>query len=74
MEVCIPGSLEIKMYNIQGQPYKATEEDYERAYFSSILRTLYKTECQKMRVYNQVCRCNVLKSFVFSFVPFCFSK
>lgn len=41
IEISIPGSLEIKGFGLNGQPIKVSEKDYQGAYFSSILRSLW---------------------------------
>ena len=40
VEINIPGSLEIKSYNLKGHQIKYEIEDYDRAYYSSYLRSL----------------------------------
>jgi hypothetical protein len=41
IEINIPGSLEVKAFTLNGHPTAITNNDYETAYFSSILRSMY---------------------------------
>jgi hypothetical protein len=41
IEISIPGSMDTRAFNLRGQPLPFTPADYERAYYSSFVRSLY---------------------------------
>lgn len=41
IEISIPGSMEIRVWGLNGQSLEFSQQDYERAYYSSFLRSLY---------------------------------
>ena len=61
----------MKGYNLTGQPLAVGAKDYERAYFSSILRSLFKTNSHpSIKYFNNIEKFEILKPFLESFVSF----
>ena len=74
MEICIPGSLEIRVINLAGENVPFKTEDYERAYFSSFLRSLRPMNFPQIILYPLINRVEILKPIIKNFVGFSFRK
>lgn len=74
IEINIPGSMEVRSYNLRGEETPFEKQDYERAYFSSFLRSLYPMNYPNIILYPLLSRLELLKSIVKNFVPFSYKQ
>lgn len=74
IEINIPGSMEVRSYSLRGEEIPFAKQDYERAYFSSFLRSLYPMNYPNIILYPLLGRLELLKSIVKNFVPFSYKQ
>ena len=74
IEISIPGSMEAKAFNLRGQPLPFHSDDYQRAYYSSLLRSLYPMNYPEIVLYPLMNRIEILKPVIRNFMMFSFQK
>jgi hypothetical protein len=66
--------MEVKSLNLKGQELPFDKHDYERAYFSSFLRSLYPMNYPNIILYPLLSRIELLRSIVKNFIAFSYKK
>lgn len=62
--------MEVKAYNLKGQSLPFNAADYERAYFSSFLRSLYPMNFPGIILYHLINRVEILRPIIKNFMSF----
>lgn len=66
--------MEVISFNLRGEQVPFERQDYERAYFSSFLRSLYPMNYPNIILYPLLSRVELLKSILRNFVPFSYKQ
>lgn len=66
--------MEVKVFNLKGQSLPYSEADYERAYYSSVLRMLYPMNYPGILLYPLFNRVEIIKPIIQNLVHFSFRK
>ena len=62
--------MEVKCFNLRGETLSFNAGDYERAYYSSFLRSLYPMNYPGIILYHLINRIEILKPIIKNFIAF----